>query len=95
MAIDDITIRNIASLARIDVSNEEVSVLSKELDSIFEWIEELKNVDVTDVEPLSNVAEISLRERDDTIVSDNSIEETLRNVPEKHLNYFSVPKVIE
>ena len=95
MAIDDITIRNIASLARIDVSNEEVSVLSKELDSIFEWIEELRNVDVTDVEPLSNVAEISLRERDDTIVSDNSIEETLRNVPEKHLNYFSVPKVIE
>ena len=44
---------------------------------IFEWIEELKNVDVKDVEPLSNVAEISLRERDDTIVSDNSIEETL------------------
>ena len=95
MAIDDITVRNIASLARINVTNEEVSVLSKELDSIFEWIEELKNVDVTDVEPLSNVAEISLRERDDTIVSDNSIEETLRNVPEKHLNYFSVPKVIE
>ena len=95
MAIDNTTVRKIASLARVEISKEEEQVLSRELHSIFDWIEQLKNVDVSDTEPLSNVAEITLRERSDKVVIEISIEDTLSNAPKKYLRYFSVPKVIE
>ena len=82
MTIDNSTVKKIANLARIEVS-------------IFDWIEQLKDVDISDIEPLSNVAEITLREREDKVDFENTIEDTLGNAPKKYSHYFSVPKVIE
>ena len=95
MTIDNSTVKKIANLARIEVSKKEEEALSKELHSIFDWIEQLKDVDISDIEPLSNVAEITLREREDKVDFENTIEDTLGNAPEKYSHYFSVPKVIE
>lgn len=95
MSVDAATVRKIASLARIAVSNAEVEATVPELNNILRWVEQLAEVDVTGVEPLTAVIPNHLRLRDD-VVSDGGIrDQVLANAPAPEHGFFGVPKVIE
>ena len=96
MSIDKKVTRKIAFLARIGLSEKEEIEFSKDLANIFKWMEDLKKVDVKEIEPLRNVNDIQLLERVDKDFSKNiEQEELLSNAPKKNGNFFTVPKVIE
>ena len=96
MLIDEKITLQIASLAKLELTEQEVVEYSKDLTNILKWMEELKEVDVSNVEPVTNVTKNELFERED-ITSKNTIEQEkiLLNAPEKIGKYFTVPKVIE
>ena len=96
MLIDEKITKKIAYLARIKLSPKEVNEYAKDLSKIFEWMEELKKVDVKTIEPVTSVNKITLFEREDVSFK-KSIEndEVLKNAPSKDNNFFTVPKVIE
>lgn len=95
MSVDAATVRHIAKLARIAVSDEEVAALEPELNNILGWIEQLQEVDVTGVQPMTAVIPNKLRMRQD-VVNDGGIrDEVLANAPVAEHGFFAVPKVIE
>ena len=96
MLIDEKITLKIASLAKLDLTEQEVKEYSKDLTNILKWMEELKEVDVSNVEPVTSVIKNELYERED-IALDNTVEQEkiLSNAPEKAGEYFTVPKVIE
>jgi aspartyl-tRNA(Asn)/glutamyl-tRNA(Gln) amidotransferase subunit C len=95
MSLDAATIRRIARLARIHVAEDEVARLQAELGGILGWIEQLNEVDVTGVEPLTGAAQMALKMRED-VVTDGGIQElVLANAPDRVGPYFAVPKVVE
>ena len=96
MLIDKKVTKKIAFLARIGLSEKEEEEFSKDLSNILKWMEDLKKIDVKDVEPLRNVNDIELLEREDKDFSKNTEQqELLLNAPKKNGNFFTVPKVIE
>ena len=96
MLIDEKITLKIASLAKLELTDQEVREYSKDLNKILKWMEELKEVDVSNVEPVTSVTKNELYERED-ITSKNTVvqEKILLNAPEKVGEYFTVPKVIE
>ena len=95
MSVDAATVRHIAKLARIAVSDEEVAALEPELNNILGWIEQLREVDVTGIQPMTAVIPNELRMRQD-VVNDGGIrDEVLANAPVAEHGFFAVPKVIE
>jgi aspartyl-tRNA(Asn)/glutamyl-tRNA(Gln) amidotransferase subunit C len=95
MSVDSATVRKIASLARIAVTDGEVEAMVPELNNILGWIEQLGEVDVTGVEPMTAVIPNVLRLRAD-VVTDGSIRDrVLANAPAAEHGFFGVPKVIE
>tara|TARA_E500000331_G_C16910067_1_gene563051 strand:+ start:199 stop:489 length:291 start_codon:yes stop_codon:yes gene_type:complete len=96
MLIDKKITEKIAFLARIDLSEKEKDEYSKDLSNILKWMEDLKKIDVKNIEPLRTVNEMELFERNDEEIS-LTIEqkELLSNAPNKNGNFFTVPKVIE
>ena len=96
MLIDEKITLKIASLAKLDLTEQEVKEYSKDLTNILKWMEELKEVDVSNVEPVTSVTKNELYERED-IAYKNTVEQEkiLLNAPEKVGEYFTVPKVIE
>jgi len=95
MSLDPATVRRIAKLARIRVEESEVAKLQTELNAILGWIEQLNEVDVDGVEPLSGGATMALPMRED-VVSDGGIaEKVLANAPDRAGEFFAVPKVVE
>ena len=96
MLIDKKITIKIASLAKLELTDLEVKEYSKDLTNILKWMEELKEVDVSNVEPVTSVTKNELFERED-IASKNTLEQEkiLLNAPEKTAEYFTVPKVIE
>ena len=95
MAIDLKTVKHISKLARISVNDEKAKKLEKDLNSIFKWIEQLNELNTDKVEPLTSVAETTLRLRKDKILSENIRDEILKNSPKDNKDYFVVPKVVE
>ena len=96
MLIDKKVTKKIAFLARIGLSEKEEEEYSKDLSNILKWMEDLQKIDVKDIEPLRNVNDIGLLEREDKEFTKNTEqEELLRNAPQKNGNFFTVPKVIE
>ncbi len=95
MKIDKNTTLKIAKLCRIRVKDEEIDELSSQLSSILDWVEQLNEVDTTNIEPLSNVSNAKLPLRKDEHDSQNKSDDVLSNAPEKLENYFVVPKVVE
>ena len=95
MSVDTNTVRHIAKLARIAVSDEEVAALAPELSNILGWIEQLQEVDVAGVEPMTVVIPNRLRLRDDVVTDGNRQAEILANAPLAEHGFFAVPKVIE
>ena len=96
MLIDEKITLKIASLAKLELTDQEVKEYSKDLTNILKWMEELKEVDVSNVQPVTSVTKNELYERED-IAYNNTIEQKkiLLNAPEKVGEYFTVPKVIE
>jgi aspartyl-tRNA(Asn)/glutamyl-tRNA(Gln) amidotransferase subunit C len=95
MSVDAATVRHIARLARIAVSDEEVSALAPELSNILGWIEQLGEVDVSGVEPMTAVIPNHLRLRDDVVTNGGIRDAVLANAPKAEHGFFVVPKVIE
>ena len=95
MAIDLKTVKHISKLARISVNDEKAKKLEKDLNSIFKWIEQLNQLNTDKVEPLTSIAETTLRLRKDKILSENIRDEILKNSPKDNKDYFVVPKVVE
>ena len=96
MLIDEKITLKIASLAKLELTDQEIKEYSKDLTNILKWMEELKEVDVSNVEPVTSVTKNELYERED-IAYKNTVEQEkiLLNAPEKVGKYFTVPKVIE
>ena len=95
MTIDLKTIKHIAKLSRISVDDEKAKKLAGDLNSIFDFIEKLNELNTDQIKPLTSIAETSLKLRNDEIKSQNIREEIIKNSPEKNEDYFVVPKVIE
>jgi aspartyl-tRNA(Asn)/glutamyl-tRNA(Gln) amidotransferase subunit C len=95
MSIDANTVRKIAGLARIAVTDGETAAMVPELNNILGWIEQLGEVDVTGVEPLAAVIPNHLRLRDDVVTDGDIRDAVLANAPQAEHGFFAVPKVIE
>jgi aspartyl-tRNA(Asn)/glutamyl-tRNA(Gln) amidotransferase subunit C len=95
MALDPAAVRRIATLARIRMEDPEIEQLVGELNSIFGWIEQLNEVDVSGVEPLSGAAHMALPMRDDVVTDGGYPERILFNAPDRNGEFFAVPKVVE
>jgi aspartyl-tRNA(Asn)/glutamyl-tRNA(Gln) amidotransferase subunit C len=95
MSLDAATIRRIAALARIHVDETEVVTLQQELNGILGWIEQLNEVDVTGVEPLTGGANMALPMRDDAVTDGGYVERILANAPDRVGDFYAVPKVVE
>jgi aspartyl-tRNA(Asn)/glutamyl-tRNA(Gln) amidotransferase subunit C len=95
LAIDAETVRKVAHLARIKTPDDRLDPLARELNGILAWIEQLQEVDVTGVEPMtSNVAQ-PLRLRDDVVTDGGKVEAVLSNAPKSADGFYVVPKVVE
>jgi len=95
MSLDEATVARIARLARIAVPEAELRPLAGELSHILEWIEQLNEVDTSDVPPMTSVVAMRLAWREDQVTDGGRPEDILRNTPERQGDYFVVPKVIE
>ena len=95
MSVDTKTVRHIAKLARLQMSDDEVDALVPELNNILGWIEQLGEVDTDGVEPLTAVIDQKLRLRDDVVNDGNCRDAVLANAPDAQHGFFAVPKVIE
>jgi aspartyl-tRNA(Asn)/glutamyl-tRNA(Gln) amidotransferase subunit C len=95
MALDLATVRRIATLARIRMEEPEVEKLLGELNAIFGWIEQLNEVDISGVEPLSGAAHMAMKMRDDLVTDGGYAERVLYNAPDRNGDFFAVPKVVE
>ena len=95
MSLDPATVRRIAKLARIGVAEGDIVRLQGELNGILGWIEQLSEVDVDGVEPLTGGAQIALRLRADAVTDGRMAEAVLSNAPDRVGNFYTVPKVVE
>jgi aspartyl-tRNA(Asn)/glutamyl-tRNA(Gln) amidotransferase subunit C len=95
MAVDADTVRRIAHLARIKVAEDEVEHLQGELNAILAFVEQLSDVNVTGVEPMTSVTPMEMKKRPDVVTDGGDPEAVLKNAPAREGNFFLVPKVVE
>lgn len=95
MSLDLATVRRIATLARIRLKDEEAVRLQTELNSILGWIEQLNEVNVDDVQPMTGAVHMALKMREDVVTDGGYAEQVLANAPERIGEFFAVPKVVE
>jgi len=95
MSIDLKTIKHISKLSRISVDEQKAEKLAGDLNSIFKFIEKLNELYTDNVEPLTSVAETTLKFRSDEVKNQNIREQIIKNSPEDNEDFFVVPKVVE
>lgn len=95
MSVDADTVRKVAKLARIAVEDHEVEPLAKELSGILDWVEQLQEVDVEGVEPMTSAVPMRLKRRADAVTDGNRRDDILANAPDAREGFFAVPKVVE
>lgn len=95
MSVDAATVRRIAHLARIAVADEEVEHLKGELNAMLAFVEQLSEVDVTGVEPMTSVTPMAMKTRTDEVTDGGIAEDIVRNAPATEDHFFLVPKVVE
>ena len=95
MQINEATVKKIAKLARIKVTDQETKSLEGELSSILSWVEQLNEVDTDDVEPLTSVVETTMKKRKDVVTDGGYASRVTKNAPLSEDNFFVVPKVVE
>jgi aspartyl-tRNA(Asn)/glutamyl-tRNA(Gln) amidotransferase subunit C len=95
MAVDAATVRRIAHLARIAVADDEGEHLREELNAILAFVEQLSEVDVEGVEPMTSVTPMEMKKRPDVVTDGGIPDDILRNAPAREDHFFVVPKVVE
>jgi len=95
MSVDADTVRRIAHLARIAVAEEEVAHLQGELNAILAFVEQLSEVDVTGVEPMTSVTPMQMKQRADAVTDGGIPDDIVKNAPAAEDHFFVVPKVVE
>jgi len=95
MSVDADTVRRIAHLARIAVKEDEVEHLKGELNAMLAFVEQLSEVDVTGVEPMTSVTPMAMKKRVDQVTDGGIAEDIVRNAPVTEDHFFLVPKVVE
>jgi aspartyl-tRNA(Asn)/glutamyl-tRNA(Gln) amidotransferase subunit C len=95
MSVDAATVRRIAHLARIAVAESEVQHLQGELNAILAFVEQLDEVDVDGVEPMTSVMPMEMKKRPDVVNDGEIADEVVANAPETQDHFFLVPKVVE
>jgi aspartyl-tRNA(Asn)/glutamyl-tRNA(Gln) amidotransferase subunit C len=95
MQVNEATVRRIARLARIKITDQEADGLQKELSGILDWVEQLAEVDTKDVEPMTRVVPIKLKMRPDQVTDGGIVEDIVKNAPVSDDHFLVVPKVVE
>jgi len=95
MSVDATTVRRIAHLARIAVTDAEVPHLQGELNAMLAFVEQLSEVNVEGVEPMTSVMPMEMKKRADIVTDDEIVDNILKNAPASENHYFLVPKVVE
>jgi aspartyl-tRNA(Asn)/glutamyl-tRNA(Gln) amidotransferase subunit C len=95
MSVDAATVRRIAHLARIAVAEDEVEHLRGELNAILAFVEQLSEVDVEGVEPMTSVTPMEMKKRPDAVTDGGIPDDILKNAPASQDGFFAVPKVVE
>ena len=95
MSVDATTVRRIAHLARIAVSDAEVPHLQGELNAMLAFVEQLSEVNVEGVEPMTSVTPMVMKKRHDVVNDGENADAVTRNAPATQDHYFMVPKVVE
>jgi len=95
MSVDADTVRRVAHLARIAVVDDEVASLQGELNAILAFVEQLTEVDVDGVEPMTSVTPMAIKMRDDKVTDGGIADDIIANAPAHEHHFFVVPKVVE
>lgn len=95
MSVDIATVKRVARLARIAVSDEETASMTAKLNGILGFVEQLDEVDVTGVEPMTSVTPIAMKKREDKVTDGQKADDIVANAPATDRNFFQVPKVVE
>jgi aspartyl-tRNA(Asn)/glutamyl-tRNA(Gln) amidotransferase subunit C len=95
MQVDEATVKRIARLARIRITEEEAKSLEAELSGILDWVKQLDEVDVGGVEPMTRVVPIKLKMREDIVTDGEIADQVTQNAPQTTEQFFVVPKVVE
>ena len=93
--MSDIDIKRISYLAKLKLPLEKEEFYENSLKDIIKWVDNLKQIDTSEVKPLHNVTENTESIRSDEVEKNNSVEDVLNNAPERANNFFKVPKVVE
>lgn len=95
MSVDTATVKRVARLARIAVSEEEAAGLTGQLNAILGFVEQLGEVDVSGVEPMTSVTPMAMKKREDQVTDGHIAADIVANAPATQENFFLVPKVVE
>ena len=95
MSVDTATVKRVARLARIAVTDDEAGELKGSLNAILGFVEQLNEVDVEGVEPMTSVVPIEMRKREDAVTDGHKADDVVANAPVTDDHFFVVPKVVE
>jgi aspartyl-tRNA(Asn)/glutamyl-tRNA(Gln) amidotransferase subunit C len=95
MSVDLATVKRVAHLARIAVSEEDAGRMAGELNTILGFVEQLNEVDVAGVEPMTSVTPMAMKKRQDSVTDGAKAADIVANAPATEENFFLVPKVVE
>jgi aspartyl-tRNA(Asn)/glutamyl-tRNA(Gln) amidotransferase subunit C len=95
MSVDVATVKRVARLARLAVTEDEAQRMMGELNGILGFVEQLSEVDVAGVEPMTSVTPMVMKKRQDVVTNGNIAERVVANAPLTDNNFFQVPKVVE
>jgi aspartyl-tRNA(Asn)/glutamyl-tRNA(Gln) amidotransferase subunit C len=95
MSVDAATVRRIAHLARIAIADTEVEHLRGEINAVLAFVEQLDEVNVEGVEPMTSVIPMEMKKRQDVVTDGGNVAAVLQNAPASENHFFLVPKVIE
>lgn len=95
MSVDSQTVKRVARLARIAVSEDEAERMTEPLNAILGFVEQLNEVDIEGVEPMTSVAPIAMKKRQDIVTDGDRVGDIVAKAPASEENFFLVPKVVE
>jgi aspartyl-tRNA(Asn)/glutamyl-tRNA(Gln) amidotransferase subunit C len=95
MSVDRATVRRIARLARIAITEAEAERLEQELSGILDWVAQLDGIDTSAVEPMTRVGAMTMQKRKDEVTDGFCADDVLKNAPKVDDHYFVVPKIVE
>jgi len=95
MSVDIDTVKRVAHLARIAVTDEEAEALKGDLNQILGFVEQLNEVDVEGVEPMTSAVATAMKMREDVVTDGNRVDDVVANAPRREGPFFAVPKVVE